>query len=52
MKHLTQDDRYQINEQITIYCKQKDIARQLGVSPSTISRQCHRNRCGDSVYRA
>jgi len=45
-KQLTQGQRYQIYA----FCKagylQKEIAEELGVAPSTISRELRRNRCG------
>ena len=52
MKHLTQAERYQIAAQIQNGCSQRVIAKDIGVSPSTISRECSRNRCHDGLYRA
>ena len=42
-KHLTLQERYQINA-YNRYAKQKDIAKMLGVHPSTISRELKRGR--------
>jgi len=42
-KHLTLQERYQINAYIR-YVKQKDIAKMLGVHPSTISRELKKGR--------
>jgi IS30 family transposase len=42
-KHLTLQERYQINA-YNRYVKQKDIAKMIGVHPSTISRELKRGR--------
>ncbi len=42
-KHLTLQERYQISAYKKAGCKQKDIAKELGVSPATISRELIRN---------
>jgi len=47
---LTQGQRYQIKALLDIGRKQKEIAHQLGVDKSTISREVHRNR-GQRGYR-
>ncbi|MGK0272951.1 MAG: IS30 family transposase, partial [Cocleimonas sp.] len=44
-KQLTQEQRYQIYEMKHMQLRQKDIARILAVSESTISRELKRN-CG------
>ena len=41
--HLTREQRYQIDALLQRKTKQKDIARIVGVSPSTISRELKRN---------
>lgn len=41
--HLTQDERYQIAAGMKVGMSQREIAKQLGRSPSTISREIHRN---------
>jgi transposase, IS30 family len=41
--HLTQEERYQIEELLSEGFLQKDIAEQLGRSPSTLSRELKRN---------
>lgn len=47
---LTQGQRYQIKALLDIGCKQTEIADQLGVAKSTISREVCRNR-GQRGYR-
>jgi len=42
-KHLTLQERYQINA-YNRYVKQKDIAKMIGVHPSTISRELKKGR--------
>ena len=42
-KHLTQEQRYYICLQIANFIPQKEIARRLGVSKSTISKELSRN---------
>jgi transposase, IS30 family len=51
MKHLTDEQRYIIWEQIGT-TTQKEIALQLGVSPSTVCRELKRNSRKDGVYVA
>ena len=43
-KHLTQEQRYHIQAYKSIGYKNKDIAKEIGVHPSTISRELKRNR--------
>ena len=47
---LTQGQRYQIKALLDIKCTQTEIARQLGVNKSTISREVQRNQ-GQRGYR-
>ena len=42
-KHLTLNERYQINAYKS-YVKQKDIAKMIGVHPSTILRELKKGR--------
>jgi transposase, IS30 family len=49
-QQLTQDQRYQIVAFLKAGFSQSDIARELGVDPSTISRELKRNR-GQRGYR-
>jgi len=42
-KHLTLQERYQINA-YNRYAKQKDIAKMIGVHPSTVSRELKKGR--------
>lgn len=48
--HLTKEERYQIRAMLSAEYTQRDIARELGRSPSTISREIRRNR-GQRGYR-
>ena len=43
MKHLTKEQRYVISVMHKNGLKRYDIAEELGVSPSTISRELKRN---------
>ena len=43
-KHLTQEQRYHISAYKAAGFKQKEIAHQIGVHPSTVSRELKRNR--------
>jgi len=43
-KHLTQEERYHIQAYKSRGYKYKEIAKQLGVHPSTISREIQRNK--------
>ena len=47
---LTEGQRYQISALLKAVTSQKDIALNLGVSPSTISRELERNT-GQRGYR-
>ena len=47
---LTREQRYQIKALLDIECTQIEIAQQLGVDKSTISREMGRNR-GQRGYR-
>ena len=47
---LTREQRYQIKALLDIKCTQTEIARQLGVNKSTISREVQRNQ-GQRGYR-
>ena len=42
-KHLTQEERYQIEAMLRAHASQAEIARALGRHPSTISRELKRN---------
>lgn len=48
--HLTKEERYQIRAMLSAEYTMRDIARELGRSPSTISREVRRNR-GQRGYR-
>ena len=50
-RHLTENERYQIEALLRVKQSPAEIARQLGRSKSTISRELARNR-GRRVYRA
>jgi IS30 family transposase len=49
-KHLTEDERYQIDDLRREGFNQVDIAKKLGRSPSTLSRELRRNR-GERGWR-
>jgi len=50
---LTQEERYLISNGLRLNCSQRELARLLGRSPSTISRELERNATAhDGVYRA
>ena len=42
-KHLTEDERYQIDDMRREGFSQAKMAKQLGRSPSTLSRELRRN---------
>ena len=50
-RQLTQGQRYQIEAGLRAKESQANIAKQLGVHPSTISREVRRNR-SENVYEA
>jgi len=43
-KQLTQEKRYQVSALIKAGLNQKEVALEVGVHPSTISRELRRNR--------
>jgi IS30 family transposase len=43
-KHLTEEERYQIDDMKRENFSQAEIARVLNRSPSTLSRELHRNK--------
>ncbi len=43
-KHLTTEERYQIDEYLREDFSQAAIAKKLGRSPSTLSREFYRNK--------
>ena len=49
-KHLTEEERYQIDDLRREGFKQNQIAKKLGRSPSTLSRELHRNQ-GERGWR-
>lgn len=49
-KHLTEDERYQIDDHLRENYSQADIAKMLGRSPSTLSRELRRNK-GERGWR-
>lgn len=49
-KHLTEEERYQIDDLKREGLSQKKIAKRLGRSPSTLSREFSRNK-GDRVWK-
>jgi IS30 family transposase len=49
-EHLTLEERDRIAQLKHSHARQKDIAKELGRHPSTISRELHRNRTGDEYY--
>ena len=49
---ITQEERYVIAAMGSRRCSIREIARELGRSPSTISREIRRNRKNDGWYRA
>jgi transposase, IS30 family len=52
-RHISEDERYLIARQIGMGVSMRQIARLLGRSPSTISREVKRNSClYDGRYRA
>ena len=51
MKHLTKEQRYVISALKKQGLTQKLIAKELGVSPSTISRELNRNTSKTGVYQ-
>ena len=50
-RQLTQGQRYQIEAGLRAKESQANIAKQVGVHPSTISREVRRNR-SENVYEA
>lgn len=52
MKHLTVEQRYEIQAYLKVKKKQKWIAETLGVSPSSISREISRNKKSRGSYVA
>ena len=50
MKHLTKEQRYVISVMHKNGLKRYDIAEELGVSPSTISRELKRNSSKRGCY--
>ncbi|MFY7732524.1 MAG: IS30 family transposase, partial [Bacteroidia bacterium] len=52
MKHLTLKQRYEISALFARNISQKEIARQVGVSESTISNEKKRNKNTDGLYDA
>lgn len=51
-QQITQDERYLIGRLLRVHRSICSIAKQLGRSPSTISREIRRNRREDGGYRA
>lgn len=51
-RHLTSEDRDRIAQLYHCGADQKEIARALGRSPATISRELARNRTGDGYFAA
>ena len=51
MKHLTKPQRYIISVMLKNGFNQSSIAKEIGVSPSTISRALRRNLSKRGVYR-
>ncbi len=51
MKHLTKEQRYVISAMRKNGFSQKSIAKEIGVSPSTLSRELRRNSTKRGVYR-
>lgn len=52
MQHLSFEERIVIGTEFRSGTPQVEIAKQLGRSPSTISRELARNRSGDRVYHS
>ena len=50
--HLTVEERDSIARMRHAGADQKEVARAVGRSPSTISRELRRNRTGDEYYAA
>lgn len=50
-KHLTMEERYQIDDLRSEGFSKSEIAKQLGRSPSTVTREMKRNK-GERVWRA
>jgi len=50
---LTQEERYLISSGVRLKCSQRELAKLLGRSPSTLSRELRRNATvHDGLYRA
>ena len=52
MKHLNETQRYTISRMRRDKKTQTEIARAIGVSQATVSKELKRNRCSDGRYSA